>query len=218
MRKIIFAFILSLVLFASCKKTNELDSEVLLCGATINGVSYKDATTFCEDLYMGGFMPFSNKLRIQMQPDSVVFLQFRLESNQEPKTCFYLYGGIVFDKKEKFPLLNKNYEITYEPKFNTQRSIYGELRAYLTKHRDNGTVQLPFAVIMIEDPVKYGVEREGSFSLEGTLVFDAYSPKTYQCEGHFKLSNEHAEGVSQRYFVEGRFKTKFYNQNNVFKL
>lgn len=118
MRKIIFAFILSLVLFASCKK-DWLDSEIFLCGATINGASY------------------------------------------------------------------------------------------------NGKAQLPFGVIMIENLKEPGEEMPGSYSLSGTLIFDSYNPKNRQCEGHFKLSNEHAEGVAQTYLVEGKFKTEIYNHNTV---
>lgn len=214
MRKIIFAFILSLVLFASCKK-DWLDSEIFLCGATINGTSYKDVTTVREDLFIGVFMPFNNKIRVQIQRDTIVYLQFRLISNQEPKECFYLYGGIVFDKKGKFPLLNKVYEINYEPKFNTLWCQNVDLQHYLAERRDNGTAQLPFGVIIIENLKEPGEEISGSYSLAGTLIFDSYNPKTRQCEGHFKLSNELAEGVAQTYLVEGRFKTEIYNHNTV---
>lgn len=214
MRKIIFVLILSLVLFASCKK-DWLDSEIFLCGATINGASYKDVTTVREDLFIGVFMPFNNKIRIQIQRDTIVYLQFRLISNQEPKECFYLYGGIVFDKKGKFPLLNKVYEINYVPKFNTLWCQNVDLQHYLADYRDNGKAQLPFGVIMIENLKEPGEEMPGSYSLAGTLIFDSYNPKNRQCEGHFKLSNEHAEGVAQTYLVEGRFKTEIYNHNTV---
>lgn len=57
MRKIIFAFILFQMLFVSCKKIN-WDSEIFLCGATINGASCKDVTTLYKDLFEGLIMPF----------------------------------------------------------------------------------------------------------------------------------------------------------------
>lgn len=48
------------MLFVSCKKIN-WDSEIFLCGATINGTSCKDVTTLYKDLFEGLIMPFNNK-------------------------------------------------------------------------------------------------------------------------------------------------------------
>ena len=79
MRKIIFAFILFQMLFVSCKKIN-WDSEIFLCGATINGASCKDVTTLYKDLFEGLIMPFNNKKRIQIERDSIAYLQFRLSN------------------------------------------------------------------------------------------------------------------------------------------
>ena len=101
------------MLFVSCKKIN-WDSEIFLCGATINGASCKDVTTLYKDLFEGLIMPFNNKKRIQIERDSIAYLQFRLVSCQDPKVCFYIYGGIAFDKNEAFPLVNKIYNISYD--------------------------------------------------------------------------------------------------------
>lgn len=215
MRKIVFAYILFQVLFVSCKKIN-WDSENFLCGATINGSTYKDVTTLYKDLFEGVFMPFNDKVRTQIERDSIAYLQFRLVNSQNQEDCFYLYGGIAFDKNEVFPQVNKNYDISYESKFNSHWMFkIDELHSYLVENRDKGTVMLPFGIMMIKDYKAPGVECYGNFSLSGTLVFDSYNPKTRKCVGHFKLTNEHVDGVNRTYTIEGQFNTELCNRNNV---
>lgn len=213
MRKIIFAFILFQMLFVSCKKIN-WDSEIFLCGATINGASCKDVTTLYKDLFEGLIMPFNNKKRIQIERDSIAYLQFRLVSCQDPKVCFYIYGGIAFDKNEAFPLVNKIYNISYDSKLDREWMFYGdELRPYMAEHRSQGTMQSPYGVMMLLDYKEPGEEGYGNYSLSGTLVFTSYNPKNQKCVGHFKLSNEHIEGMSNVYSVEGQFNANLFNWN-----
>lgn len=91
--------------------------------------------------------------------------------------------------------------------------LWDELRPYMAEHRSQGTMQSPYGVMMLLDYKEPGEEGYGNYSLSGTLVFTSYNPKNQKCVGHFKLSNEHIEGMSKVYSVEGQFNANLFNWN-----
>lgn len=197
-------FSITLILFLTgCKRDDILHKEFKFCEATINGIQYKDASTFGEML--GGFVvsPFGLNERFFIGIDTIAYLQFELENENDSNDLYNLFGGIAYPENVKFPLLNKEYTIRYNQKFETDKSTAMKFGFYLYEQRKNNPGSLPLGIIILE---KFNLWSMNDYiSLKGSVTFDSYNKRNKKYQGHFQLYKEAHELGVQDYVINGRF-------------
>lgn len=199
----------------SCKK-DILEAEQVFCRASINGTSYKDVVKVKEVFGGYNWLPLGASYRFFIGTDTVAYLQFKLKDINNEDDCRFLFGGIVFQKGEEFPLLSKEYAISYDPNLEiSERDIeFTFVRGcYLSGLRSDGATALPYGVMLLLDKDDSGTHfRDKYISLQGSVVFERYDAKTKKYTGSFRLRKT-ASDDGKSYEITGNFDTNLEKYN-----
>lgn len=193
--KIIFA-VLSLSIFASCKQDKD-GALTVYCQANINGDNYRDYFSL-QDAFLPvqptlTLMPNSNRLGVVN--DSIFAFQFALRNDTNK---VLLVGAFIIPQNENFPVLNKEYLLTKNEKYDEDRTTDYHLMHFLGQVNNSGERINGIAAFF--DYSKYYLL---TTSIDGYVTFDRYDRQSNKLEGNIYLDSQGKLSIS--YTVKAHF-------------
>ena len=178
--KIIFA-VLSLSIFASCKQDKD-GALTVYCQANINGDNYRDYFSLQD-----AFLPVQPTLTLMPNSNRLGVVNKVL-----------LVGAFIIPQNENFPVLNKEYLLTKNEKYDEDRTTDYHLMHFLGQVNNSGERINGIAAFF--DYSKYYLL---TTSIDGYVTFDRYDRQSNKLEGNIYLDSQGKLSIS--YTVKAHF-------------